>query len=313
MSTAISVEDLVKRYKGSRVNAVDGITFDVQPGEFFALLGVNGAGKSTTINMLCTLLEKTSGKAFVNGYESGIQDSDIRQSIGVVFQTSVLDDMLTARENLTCRSSFYGIAEGVVADRIIDLADRLDMRNFLDKPYGKLSGGQRRKCDIARSLIQHPRLLFLDEPTTGLDPQSRIDLWNTIQEIRATSDMAIVLTTHYMEEANSADRVAIIDQGKIVAIDTPQNLKERFSKDTLTLYVEQQQMPTVEAMLEREQRAWTREGDRYRVTYARAEDTGFDVIALLSQLKPYIRSFEVRQGDMDNVFLNVVGRRLGHE
>ncbi|MCL2818985.1 MAG: ABC transporter ATP-binding protein [Actinomycetia bacterium] len=306
MAQAIAVHDLVKHYKGAPVNAVDGISFDVEGGEFFALLGTNGAGKSTTINMLCTLIEKTSGDARVNGYVLGKDDHAIRKSIGVVFQNNVLDDLLSARENLTARASFYDLNPTQIKQSIEDLSDRLSMNEFLDRPYGRLSGGQRRKCDIARALIQRPRLLFLDEPTTGLDPQSRIDLWNTIRQIRESEDMAIVLTTHYMEEAEGVDRVAIIDEGRIAVIDTPHDLKSLYSKDTLTLYTDEDQRPIVEMIIDRAGLVGQWGHGRYRVSYTR----GLDVIALLDQLRDHIVSFEVHQGDMDSVFLSVIGRRL---
>jgi multidrug/hemolysin transport system ATP-binding protein len=303
---AIEARDLVKHYKGSDHNAVDGISFEVRRGEFFALLGVNGAGKSTTINMLCTLIEATAGQAHVNGYELGRQDHDIRATIGVVFQNNVLDDALTARENLETRAAFYDMEREDVERRIADLSQRLSMTEFLDRPYGKLSGGQRRKCDIARALMARPRLLFLDEPTTGLDPQSRIDLWDTITQIRESEDMAIVLTTHYMEEADGVDRVAIIDEGRIAVIDTPHNLKERFSLDTLTLFFDDSQGEAIRRILVESGLEWVDQSDGATVRYAR----GLDVIGLLGALKPFIDSFEVHQGDMDSVFLAVVGRRL---
>jgi multidrug/hemolysin transport system ATP-binding protein len=305
---AIIAEDLVKRYKGAKTDAVDGISFDVESGEFFALLGVNGAGKSTTINMLCTLIEKTAGQACINGFELGKEDMDIRRSIGVVFQSNVLDDPLTAYENLMVRASFYDLGKREMKWRILDLAERLSMEDFLDRPYGKLSGGQRRKCDIARALIQRPKLLFLDEPTTGLDPQSRIDLWDTITQIREADDMAIVLTTHYMEEVDGVDRVAIIDEGQIAVVDTPHNLKAQYSKDTLTLYVDSGKETKVEKLLKKAKLEWTKRSFGYQTSYARS----LDVITLLDELKPSINSFEVHQGNMDNVFLNVVGRSFDH-
>ncbi|MCL2491227.1 MAG: ABC transporter ATP-binding protein [Coriobacteriia bacterium] len=306
MTKAIEARNLTKHYKGAPTNAVDDISFDVERGEFFALLGTNGAGKSTTINMLCTLLAVTSGEALVNGHALGTDDNAIRKSIGVVFQDNVLDELLTARENLTVRASFYDLDRATIERSIDDLSQRLSMNDFLDQRYGRLSGGQRRKCDIARALIQRPKLLFLDEPTTGLDPQSRIDLWKTIRQIRETEDMAIVLTTHYMEEADGVDRVAIIDAGKIAVIDTPHNLKSQFSKDTLTLFVKDGQDDVVRSILAEAGLEWHFESGRYQVSYAR----GLDVIALLDRLKEHIRSFEVHRGDMDNVFLTVIGRRL---
>ena len=301
MDTVLKIENLIKQYRASSVNAVDGISFEVFEGELFCLLGVNGAGKSTTINIICTLLEKKSGNVTLNGFALGKDDTAIRQNIGIVFQGNVLDGVLTVEENILSRAEFYGLNKAEAKKRLAHLAEKLSMTGFLGRKYDKLSGGQRRKCDIARALISEPKVLFLDEPTTGLDPQSRIELWETIEEIRRTEKMTVFLTTHYMEETEKADRVAIIDNGKILCIDTPQRLKTKYSTDTLRLVVKKGCNAQLEQLI-----------SNYEVvadTYSINMKNGLDSIELLSQVKPYLDSFELEKGNMDNVFLNVVGRK----
>ena len=299
--SVLCIDGLIKRYGKSNTNAVDGISFDVFAGELFCLLGVNGAGKSTTINIICTLIEKTGGNITLNGLTLGKDDNAIRRSIGVVFQGNVLDNVLTAKENILSRAAFYGLGKQDAKKRLAYFAERLSMTSFLDRRYEKLSGGQRRKCDIARALLAEPKILFLDEPTTGLDPQSRIELWETIEDIRRESQMTVFLTTHYMEETERADRVAIMDYGKILCIDTPQRLKTEFSSDVLRLVVK----PGCNAEIERHLQTYDLVADTYTVKLK----NGIDAIDFLPQVKPYLDSFELEKGNMDSVFLNVVGRR----
>ncbi len=301
MERILEVDSLVKKYAEAAVNAVDGISFDVFKGEFFCLLGVNGAGKSTTINIICTLLGKSSGEVVLGGNRLGKDDDAIRKSIGVVFQGNVLDDVLTVRENILLRASLYDIDAQSAKKRVETLAEKLSMTSFLDKKYEKLSGGQRRKCDIARALLAKPKILFLDEPTTGLDPQSRIELWQTINDIREEGDMAVFLTTHYMEETENADRVAIIDSGRVLCVDTPQKLKTEYSSDTLRIVAKPGEEERIEKRLAN--------AEKLADTYTLRMKNGVDAIELLSELKPYIHSFEMEKGNMDNVFLNVVGRK----
>lgn len=296
----LQVENLVKKYGSAQINAVDGINFEVYPGEFFCLLGVNGAGKSTTINIICTLLEKSSGNVVLNGLTLNKDDDAIRKSIGVVFQGSVLDSVLTVEENLISRAAFYGLNKEAAKKRVNYLSERLSMGSFLNRKYSRLSGGQRRKCDIARALLAEPRILFLDEPTTGLDPQSRIDLWQTIEDIRKESQMTVFLTTHYMEETDYSDRVAIMDSGKILVMDTPQRLKTDYSTDVLRLIVK----PGMNTELEQHLKDYELVAD----TYILKMKNGIDAIELLPQVKPYLDSFEMEKGNMDSVFLEVVGR-----
>lgn len=301
MSAILKINNLVKQYNSLSVKAVDGISFEVYEGELFCLLGVNGAGKSTTINIICTLLEKTSGDVGLNGYTLDHDDNAIRQSIGVVFQGNVLDSVLTVEENILSRAAFYGLDNAQAKKRLAYLAERLSMTSFLNRRYERLSGGQRRKCDIARALLAEPKVLFLDEPTTGLDPQSRIELWETIEDIRKTDKMTVFLTTHYMEETENADRVAIIDSGKILCIDTPQRLKTEYSSDTLRLVVKN----GCNAELEQHLSDFELVADTYIVKMK----NGIDAIDFLPKVKPFLDSFEMEKGNMDNVFLNVVGRK----
>ena len=299
--TVLSIENLVKRYAGSNVNAVDDISFDVLAGELFCLLGVNGAGKSTTINIICTLIGKTSGNVTLNGLTLGRNDNEIRRSIGVVFQGNVLDGVLTAEENILSRAAFYGLDGAGAKKRLAYLAGRLSMTGFLGRRYDRLSGGQRRKCDIARALLAEPKILFLDEPTTGLDPQSRIELWETIEDIRKTDKMTVFLTTHYMEETDNAGRVAIIDGGRVLCIDTPQRLKTEYSSDTLRLVVKSGLNAELEQCL--------KDFELVADTYIVKMKNGLEAIDLLPRVKPYLDSFEMEKGNMDSVFLNVVGRK----
>ena len=296
----LQVDNLIKRYGKSNTNAVDNISFEVKAGELFCLLGVNGAGKSTTINIICTLIEKTAGDITLSGLKLGKDDNAIRQNIGVVFQGNTLDSVLTAKENILLRAPFYGMTKKQGKKRLEYLSKRLSMTSFLNKRYGKLSGGQRRKCDIARALLAEPKILFLDEPTTGLDPQSRLELWETIEEIRKDSNMTVFLTTHYMEETEHADRVAIMDHGKILCIDTPQKLKTQYSSDTLRLVVKQGHNAKLESHL--------KDFELTADTYTVKLKNGVDAIDFLPQIKPYLDSFEMEKGNMDSVFLNIVGR-----
>lgn len=224
MSNIIEVKNLVKNYKD--VHAVNDISFTVEEGSFFAFLGINGAGKSTTINILCTVLEKTSGNVKIGGYDLDKEKNKIKELIGIVFQGSVLDKQLTVKENLESRASYYGLNKKEIAKRIESLTQTFDLSEILKRKYGTLSGGQRRRVDIARALINRPKLLFLDEPTTGLDPKTRLQVWEIIHNLRKETGLTVFLTTHYMEETVDCDNVVIIDSGKIVANDSPHNLKK---------------------------------------------------------------------------------------
>jgi ABC-2 type transport system ATP-binding protein len=230
---AVEVDDLRKRF--DEVEAVRGVSFDVHAGEIFGFLGPNGAGKSTTISMLCTLLTPTGGSARVAGYDIAAQRSQVRRSIGLVFQDTTLDDYLTAEENLRFHAELYGVPGREAAarmDAVLEMVDLAERRASLVRTY---SGGMKRRLEIARGLLHSPRVLFLDEPTVGLDPQTRSTIWEYVTDLRGREDITIFLTTHYMDEAEYCDRIAIIDAGRIVALDTPEALKASVAKDRVSL------------------------------------------------------------------------------
>ena len=234
MEQIISIDGLCKSF--GDVKAVQNLSFQVKKGELFAFLGVNGAGKSTTISILCGQLAKDAGSVFVCGEDVEKGMEKICRKLGVVFQNSVLDKALTVRDNLQSRAALYGITGKEFKKRLAELASLLDFENLLNRTVGKLSGGQRRRIDIARAILHKPELLILDEPTTGLDPQTRKLLWDVVRNLRRTDGMTVLLTTHYMEEAADADYVVIIDSGKISAEGTPLELKNKYTGDFITLY-----------------------------------------------------------------------------
>ena len=234
MGDIIEIDHLNKRF--GEVHAVKDLSFRVKQGELFAFLGVNGAGKSTTINILCGQLPKDSGTVRIDGTALDENPDAIKRCLGVVFQNSVLDKDLAVRENLESRAALYGIRGKAFRDRLAELAELLDFSDLVKRPVGKLSGGQRRRIDIARALLHRPKILILDEPTTGLDPQTRAILWQVIGELRRREGMTVFLTTHYMEEAADADYVVILDHGQIAAEGTPLALKNTYTGDFITLY-----------------------------------------------------------------------------
>lgn len=300
----IQVKDLKKAYHGHE--AVRGIRFQVDKGQMFALLGPNGAGKSTTINILCTCVKADSGLVSVDGLELGRQNQEIRKRIGVVFQNGVLDDLLTVEENLLTRGRFYGICGKQLQKRVVEIAGMTGVSDLLHRRYGKLSGGQRRRCDIARALIHFPKILLLDEPTTGLDPQMRNVLWETIDKVKAMTGMTILLTTHYMEEAARADHIMIMQNGQIAVKDTPEKLKECYSQDRLVLF--SNKLKVLMGMLD------TR-GIRYRQGENRVEvplSKTLDALPLLELCRGRYVGFEVMRGNMDDAYLKVIERGNGY-
>ena len=294
----IKIENLNKWFKD--VQAVNDLSLSVLEGELFAFLGVNGAGKSTTISIICNTLEKDSGSVYVCGEEVSSESDDIKKSIGVVFQNSVLDKSLSVKENLRHRASLYGIFDKEFDDRLEYLSQILDFKQYINRQVGKLSGGQKRKIDIARAIIHSPKILILDEPTTGLDPQTRITMWKVINDLRLKFNMTVFLTTHYMEEASEADYVVIIDGGKKVAEGTPHQLKNQYANDYLTIYnITEQQAQSIGLAFDK-----VREGYRYKV-----KDTKL-VADLIVNNKDLFVDYEVVKGKMDDVFLSVTGKKL---
>lgn len=298
----LEIEHLSKSY-GS-VKAVDDISFYIDKGEFFSFLGVNGAGKSTTINMITTVLPKDAGKIIMLGRDMDFDPMFVRSKIGIVFQNSVLDPRLSVYDNLASRAALYGLKGADRKKKISDIADTLDLGEFLKRPYGKLSGGQKRRTDIARALVNTPELLILDEPTTGLDPKTRKTVWDSIGAIRRDTGMSVLLTTHYMEESNDADRIVIIDEGHLAAEGSPVELKDRYSSDCVKIYRAKSAEDDVK--LGGSGYAFTYEYNCYRVTVPSSADAR----EFLIKFPEYSLDFEVVKGNMDDVFLRVTGKKL---
>ena len=294
---AIEIKNLTKRY--GNFTAVNNISFDVEAGSMIGFLGVNGAGKSTTINMLSTILTPDGGEVNVCGYRLGKQDMEIRKSIGVVYQSNVLDDLLTVKENLVLRATIAGLSKEKINKRLSELSDLLKLESILNKKYQLLSGGQKRRCEIALALMHSPKILFLDEPTTGLDPATRIDVWEAVKLLRKTEDMTVFLTTHYMEEAATADKIVIIDKGEILAEGTPFELKETYAKDRLKLYFSKEKEENIKNFFKEDTYKSTKYGARVYL------NSSIEAIKEVEKIKDLIDGFEVIQGNMDDVFLNV--------
>ena len=297
MDNIIEIEGLNKSF--GDVKAVKDLSFCVRRGELFAFLGVNGAGKSTTINIICSQLSKDSGSVTIDG-EDLDSGKNKRDCMGVVFQSSVLDMPLSVYDNLQSRAALYGIVGEAFEKRLSELCDLLDLGELLKRPVGKLSGGQRRRVDIARALLHHPKILILDEPTTGLDPQTRKKLWDVIYTLRREENMTVFLTTHYMEEAADADYVIIIDGGTLCAKGTPLELKNRYTGDFITLYgVDEDSVKSLGLPYEPIR-------DAYRISIPHTSH-GARIIA---QNPDLFVDFEITKGKMDDVFLNVTGKKL---
>lgn len=294
----IEISQLNKSF-GS-VRAVRDLSLNVRRGELFAFLGVNGAGKSTTISVMCGQLRADSGSVSICGLDAEKSIAEITRRLGVVFQGSVLDMPLTVRENLESRAALYGITGRAFAERLDELAGLLDFKALLDRPVGKLSGGQRRRIDIARALLHKPEILILDEPTTGLDPQTRRLLWDVVRKLRRDEKMTVFLTTHYMEEAADADYVVILDSGSIAAQGTPLELKNAYAGDFITLYgIAPDALDALGLKYERLR-------DAYRIEVA---DTAA-ATRLIVEHPELFTDYEITKGKMDDVFLAVTGKRL---
>ena len=296
MDYIVRVENLVKSY--GDVLAVNDISFSVRRGSLFAFLGPNGAGKSTTINIMTTLLDANSGKVYLN---EQTDDVYFRNKIGVVFQNNVLDNDLTVKENLIYRGSLYMNDKKQVHQRYEELKSYLNLAEFENQRYKTLSGGQKRRAEIARALFSNPEILLLDEPTTGLDPETRQIVWKVIDDLKNNHGMTIFLTTHYMEEASNADHVVIINKGKIVCEGTPAQLKQKYSYDRLKVVpIDKKIMADFLSSIEK---PYEKIADQYIMAVLDAKDA----ISLINQMKDNIKQFEVLKGTMDDVFINVVG------
>ena len=298
MQPIIEIDHLNKSF--GDIRAVNDLSFQVRPGELFAFLGVNGAGKSTTISILCGLLKQDSGAVRVCGAEVDRAGGALSRRLGVVFQSSVLDQALTVRDNLSSRAALYGIAGKALKERLNALSEMLDLKPLMNRTVGRLSGGQRRRIDIARALLHSPEILILDEPTTGLDPQTRKMIWDAVRSLREKENLTVFLTTHYMEEAADADYVVILDAGKIAAEGTPLQLKNAYTGDFVTLYHADEAAVRalgypVEVL-----------PDALRVA---VPDTRA-VTELIVQNPALFSDYEVVKGRMDDVFLAATGKNL---
>lgn len=298
MEDIIRITNLDKRF-GS-VHAVNDLSFKVKKGELFAFLGVNGAGKSTTISIMCGLLKKDDGSAEVCGKNVETDMAEISSKIGVVFQNSALDMHLSVKDNLLSRAGLYGIFGEEANQRINELAVLLDFKDITGRTVGKLSGGQRRRIDVARALIHKPELLILDEPTTGLDPQTRKKLWDVVENYRKTENMTVLLTTHYMEETADADYVIILDSGKISASGTPLELKNKYTGDFITVY------NTDENVVKALGHPYEKIRDAFRISVKNTEEAR----DLIVKNPSVFNDFEITKGKMDDVFLAVTGKKL---
>lgn len=299
MEKCIEIQNLQKSF--GAIHAVNNLSLQVETGQLFAFLGVNGAGKSTTISMICGQLRQDAGQIFVNGKNTLKDMNAIKRDIGVVFQNSVLDKQLSVQDNLKNRAALYGITGKAFQTRLFELDDLLELRPLLKQSVGKLSGGQRRRIDIARAIFHWPQLLILDEPTTGLDPQTRQTVWNVISVLQKKKHMTVFLTTHYMEEAAGADRIVILDEGKIAAEGTPLELKNRYTGDYITMY------HAKEAQVAALEMPYEKYGEAFRIA---VPDTR-TATKLIVRHPEVFQDYEIVKGRMDDVFLAVTGKKGG--
>lgn len=298
MKNIIEIDHLQKSF--GYVHAVNDLSFRVKEGELFAFLGINGAGKSTTINIMCGQLAKDSGSISICDTDMDKDSDSVKRALGVVFQGSVLDRDLSVYDNLESRAALYGIRGAAFKARFAELSEMLDFADLRKRAVGRLSGGQRRRIDIARALLHRPKILILDEPTTGLDPQTRSTLWSVIGNLRKNEGLTVFLTTHYMEEAADADYVVILDHGKIAAEGTPLQLKNTYTGDFISLY------GISESDIKKLGAPYEAVGDAYRVA---VPDTAA-ATALIMKYPELFRDYEIVKGKMDDVFLTVTGKKL---
>lgn len=299
MENVIEIQHLIKDFKD--VRAVNDLSFKVKKGEFFAFLGINGAGKSTTISIMCGKLSRNSGSVLINGLDIDKDMDQIRKVLGVVYQNNVLDKVLTVYDNLKFRAGLYNITREEFKKRYEYFADILDFKDLKDRVYGKLSGGQKRRVDIARALLHNPEILILDEPTTGLDPQTRKLVWEVIDKIRKERQMTVFLTTHYMEEVSDANYVVILNKGEIVASGTPLELKNKYTGDFISIYsIKKEDIDKLGLKYEIIPNG-------YRIEVKDTEEA----TKLITTYPNLFKDYEVIKGKMDDVFLNATGIKLG--
>lgn len=305
MNPIIEVRNFTKKY--GDFTAVNDISFTVEEGSIFAFLGPNGAGKSTTINTLCTIFEKTSGTLLIDGKDVTAQKGEVRSAIGVVFQESTLDSKMTVEENLKLHCVFYHVPKREVEERIKFVLNLVDLLGERKKLVGALSGGMKRRVEIARGLIHYPKVLFLDEPTTGLDPQTRAHIWEYILKLQKERNITIFLTTHYMEEAEICNKIAIIDGGKIVAHDTPYALKKEYTRDKA--FITTKEETELEQILTQNKMNYVKKDGYYKVD---AENINL-LLKVLSLQKEVITDIEIKKGTFNDVFLEITGRKIREE
>ncbi len=302
MNPIIEVEHFSKTYGDFK--AVDDISFTVDEGSIFAFLGPNGAGKSTTINTLCTILDKTEGSIRINGHDVSKEKGAVRKEIGIVFQDSTLDAKMTVEENLKYHCSFYKVPKNEVTERIDFALDLVELTDWKKAVVGSLSGGMKRRVEIARGLVHFPKVLFLDEPTTGLDPQTRANVWEYIQKMQKQKNMTIFLTTHYMDEAEVCSKVVIMDHGKIVAYDTPENLKHQYTGTEVNASCAHTE--TLEKRLKEQKIPYEKVENRVIFHTKKASDA----LPVLSECKDTILDFEAKNGTLNEVFLAITGKEI---
>lgn len=302
MNNIIEVSRFSKEYGSFK--AVDDISFDVKEGEIFAFLGPNGAGKSTTINTLCTILDKTSGVMTINGHDVARQKDKVRKDIGIVFQDSTLDARLTVEENLKFHCNFYKVPKNQIDERINFVLNLVELTDWKKVKVAGLSGGMKRRVEIARGLVHYPKVLFLDEPTTGLDPQTRANVWEYIRKLQKQKNITIFLTTHYMDEAEICSNVAIMDHGKIIAYDTPDNLKKQFTNTVLQ--IECKRPEELEDYLEGQNIRHEIRNRNFVINTTQPSKA----LELLTAVKDNIIDFEVKKGTLNEVFLAITGKEI---
>jgi len=302
MRNIIEVKDFVKKY--DKFTAVDNVSFDVEEGSIFAFLGPNGAGKSTTINTLCTIFDKTSGTLTIDGKDVSHEKDAVRGVIGVVFQEPTLDNKMTVMENLIMHCHFYAIPKSEVAERIQFVLELVELLDWKKAMVSSLSGGMKRRVEIARSLLHYPKVLFLDEPTTGLDPQTRAHMWDYIVKLQKEKNITIFLTTHYMDEAEICSKVAIMDGGKIVAMDTPYRLKQQYTKDKANITTVDEQGLT--SLLDAAGFIYKKKTGYYSIEV----DSIPKLMEILSEQKDSITDLEIKKGTLNDVFLAITGKDI---
>jgi ABC-2 type transport system ATP-binding protein len=299
---SIEVKNLTKKF--GDFTAVDDISFTVEKGSIFAFLGPNGAGKSTTINILCTILEKTAGEIFLNDKDISTDKDGVRSEIGIVFQESTLDGKLTIEENLRLHCDFYNVPQSEVSSRIDSVLELVDLVQWRHVLVDGLSGGMKRRTEIARGLIHYPKVLFLDEPTTGLDPQTRANVWEYIKRLQKEHNITIFLTTHYMDEAEICDKVAIIDHGRITVHDTPYNLKRKYSNTTMKLSTRNKS--TLLQYLAAADIPYKETNDYFLISIKETAK----IVKVVSDLQSIIEDIEITKGTMNDVFITITGKEI---